>query len=260
MVKSNKARIKVTEKAALARKHQPAFSRFFRKQGLMVLDRLETIQHQFTHKVAPLPSGLYDSWNQMWGAISLDTFAELQVIITEAESDGMLKGAAFGVKQFGTITPTSKTFSLENPRAVAWFKRYGGTVDKIKGIQDTTSAAIKDIIARGLDEGQSYNQIAKGIRSEFDGMTRDRAQVIATYETGNAYEAGNMAFSQSLVDDGVTMEKAWNCEAESCDICKANEAEGWIPIDQLHRSGDQQPEAHPRCICYETYQQAQGNA
>ena len=37
------------------------------------------------------------------------------------------------------------------------------------------------------------------------------------------------------------------------DMDEANEAEGWIPIDESFSSGDLQPPSHPNCRCTVTY-------
>jgi len=253
------ARLKISQKSTLARKHQPALSRFFRKQGLMVLDRLELIQHQFTNKAAPLPSALNDAWGNMWGEISQETLPELQGIITDAESSGFLAGGHY---EAGKWIKGNKFWDLKNPRAVAWFKEHGGSVDYIKGINDTTSELVKGVISRGLDQGQSYNEIAKGIRSEFDGMTRERAQRIAVFETGKSYEAGNRAFVDTLTDEGVEMEEKWmtSHDEKVRPEHAANEAEGWVPMDHVFSSGDTEPPTDPGCRCYMIYRQAGSTA
>jgi SPP1 gp7 family putative phage head morphogenesis protein len=255
MIPRNQGRIRAAQKATLARKHQQVFSRFFRKQGLMVLDRLTLIQHQFTNKAAPLPSNLNDAWNNIWGTISQDTTAELQEIVTAAESDGFLAGGHY---EQGKWVKGNKFWDLKNPRAVAWFQKNGGSVDYIKGINDTTSELVKSVIGRGLDEGQSYTQIAKGIRSEFVDMSRARAQRIAVFETGKAYEAGNHEFALSLEDDGITMEEHWmtSHDEKVRPEHAANEAEGWVPMGHVFSSGDTEPPTDPGCRCYMIYRQA----
>ena len=77
-------------------------------------------------------------------------------------------------------------------------------------------------------------------------------------ESAQAYEAGNRAFASTLKDDGVEMEKMWTTSHDNrvSDGCAENESDGWIPIDQAHTSGDQEPPRVPGCRCYEQYRQA----
>ena len=115
------------------------------------------------------------------------------------------------------------------------------------------------MITTGLDEGWSYSQTAREIRKLYDGpISTKRAQLIATHEAAQAYEAGNRAFADTLKDDGIIMEKMWTTSHDDrvSDGCEVNEADGWIPIDQPHSSGHQEPPRFPGCRCYEQYRQA----
>ena len=254
---------KVKQKDALAKVHLKNISAFFRTQKAMVMQALtrRTLSAPARALESP-PVGIStEEWDKLWKNIVTRTTPELTKIIASAEADALHAGAIFGEKSIGSFTKgNGQTFNLANPRAVAWFQQNGGSVDYIKGIQQTTSNQIKGIITNALDKGQAYTITAREIQDSFDGMSRERATNIAVFETGNAYEQGNMLFAQSLKDDGVEMEKSWQTsdDGDQCDICQGNQDEGWIPIDQAHQSGHQQPEAHLRCRCYEIYQQAQG--
>jgi SPP1 gp7 family putative phage head morphogenesis protein len=177
------------------------------------------------------------------------------------EADGLHAGAN-GIKDAleGSVSATldkKTTFNLANPRAVAWFHEHGGSVDYIAGIQENTGTRIKEIITDGLKKGQSYSQTAKQISDQFDEFSRARATRIAVYETAQAYEQGNMLFAQSLKDDGVEMEKMYQTSEDALvsDLCRGNQDDGWIPIDEFHSSGVQEPPGHVNCRCYEVYRQ-----
>lgn len=196
-------------------------------------------------------------WTEIWNSIETETTRDLQGVVKNIEADALLKGADQLRSQFGF--DAKKSFSLSNPRAVRFFQQTGGSIDYIKGIQQTTADSLKRVITTGLDEGWSYNDTAKEIRKLFDGpISTDRARLIATHEAAQAYEAGNRAFADSLKDDGVVMEKMWTTSHDDrvSDGCATNEADGWIPIDQPHSSGDQEPPRFPGCRCYEQYRQA----
>jgi hypothetical protein len=41
-----------------------------------------------------------------------------------------------------------------------------------------------------------------------------------------------------------------------CPLCEANQAQGWIPIDNPFVSGAMAPLQHPRCLCSASYRKA----
>jgi hypothetical protein len=258
---------KVREKNRIAKKHLPAFREFFQQQRDEVLLRFVGMKSHFaqetpakTNKAAPKATqAALDQFNDIWSGIEKATTGDLQDLVVAAEMDGMQAGGDLMAK---TINPTGKFWDLSNPRAVAFFQKTGGSIGYIKDIQDTTAGSLRTVITTALDEGWSYNDTAREIQKLYDGpISTDRAKRIAVTESARAYEAGNRAFADTIVDDGIEMEKRWRTSGDEkvCDICLANEADGWIPIDEPHSSGDQYPPAHPgEDRCYEEYRQANG--
>lgn len=258
---------KVREKNRLAKKHVPAFREFFLQQRDLVLKQIKDIKSHFTEtapvktsKAAPaITQAALDQFSGIWDDIEKATTGTLQDLILATEQEGMKAGGDLMAK---TINPDGKFWSLENPRAVAWFKANGGSISSIKDIQATTADSLKRVITTALDEGWSYNDTAKEIRKLFDrSISRERAQTIAVYESAQAYEAGNREFAASLIEDGVNMEKQYQTSEDDLvsDLCQGNQDDGWIPLDQPHSSGVQNPPGHVNCRCYEIYQQAKGD-
>jgi hypothetical protein len=243
---------KLQQKDALAKKHTKAAAAFFRAQKRMFTRRMrgkelsrELSERQFT----------IDEFDRIWADVESRTTPELKKMVTAMEADGLLTGANnFGLSMVGPFPDI--TFNLANPRAVAWFQQHGGSVAYIKGIQDTTADEMRTIIARGLDEGTAYSNIADEIVQRFGGYTDHRARLIAVTETGEAYEAGNKMFAETIIDDGVDLEKRWNNSGDDrvSDGCLQNSADGWIPFDDVHSSGHEHPLRFPGCRCWETYQ------
>jgi hypothetical protein len=190
-------------------------------------------------------------------SIAFDTGPELQKILLRIERESLKQGADQMKVQFKGFDP-DKSFDLDNPRAVAYFRKTGGSVSYIKDIQDTTATSIKSLVTNALENGWSYGKTATALRKLFDGpISRRRAELIAVTETAKAYEAGNRAFADSLKDEGVVMEKMWmnTDDQKVSDGCKANHQDGWIPLDQEHDSGDQEPPRFPGCRCWEIYRE-----
>lgn len=256
---------KVRTKEVLAKRHTANMAAFFHQQKVMVMQDL-------SWKMLSKPEGIGVReleishitpaiWDRIWKQVTKKTSPLLKEVIVSMEADGLhagsntMKDAIQGKISFKFDKKT--TFNLANPRAVAWFHEHGGSVDYIKGIQQTTGDQIRTIIEEGLKKGQSYTQTAKQISEQFDEFSRSRAQRIAVYETAQAYEQGNMLFAQSLKDDGIEMEKFYQTSEDDrvSELCRGNQDDGWIPIDQYHKSGVQEPPGHLNCRCFELYRQ-----
>jgi len=241
---------------------------FFWHQYGLVMFRFQFMREYFPEETPAEPVRVMEAkkaidpaalkrWNEIWRDVELQTTSALQATVKAVQSDALVKGGEQLRNQIG-FDP-KRAFSLANPRAVEWMRKNGGSVQYIKDIQDTTKESLQKVITTALDTGQSYNTTGQQIRDLFDGpITTKRAQLIAVTESARAYEAGNMAFAQSVKDDGVEMEKMWTTSHDDrvSDGCEENESDGWIPIDQYHRSGDQEPPRFPGCRCYEVYREA----
>lgn len=159
------------------------------------------------------------------------------------------------------------SFDLANPLAVRYVAEHGA--EMVTRINDTTRDYLRTVIQRGVDEGWSYDRIAKAITERYSEFAvgrpqqhiDSRAHMIAVTETGNAYEAGNRIVAESLGGYGLDMEKSWLTAQDDrvcSDECQINEAQGWIPMQEPFASGDQQPLAHPSCRCSALYRRKPG--
>jgi len=255
---------KIREKDAIAAKHEPALRHFFEVQYGKVMFRFQFMQEYFPvpetprlmEAKKPISPAALKRWEDIWQDVETQTTQDLQRIITSIEAEGLLKG---GEQMRNLINPGGKFWDIKNPRAVAWFRKNGGSVDYIKGIQQTTADSLKAVVINALETGQGYGKTAQEIRDLFDEpISRKRAQLIATNEAAQSYEAGNRGFADSLKDDGVVMEKSWQNSGDDrvSDGCLENTADGWIGIDEEHSSGDQNPPRFPGCRCWEIYREA----
>lgn len=159
------------------------------------------------------------------------------------------------------------SFDLANPLAVRYVAEHGAKL--VSKINDTTRDYLRTVIQKGVDEGWSYDRIAKAITERYSEFAvgrpqqhiDSRAHMIAVTETGNAYEAGNRIVAESLGGYGLDMEKSWLTAQDDrvcSDECQINEAQGWIPMQEPFASGDQQPLAHPSCRCSALYRRKPG--
>ena len=254
------------EKDAIARKYLPKFKTFFTHQRNVFLREFDSYKDLFPERASrsPLASKLIEADRQLtltdfdsaWSQTELETTLELQALILAAEFAALEMGANSAKSLF--VSGIGGSFDLANPRAVAWYSQHGGSLDYIKGIQTTSKDQLQTIITKSLDEGWSYNKTSQIIREKFTDFSRNRAQLIATNEAAQAYEAGNRIFIEGVSDMGVNIEKMWNNSGDEkvTDGCRVNTADGWIPLNQEHSPGHQNPPRFPGCRCWESYQEA----
>jgi hypothetical protein len=157
--------------------------------------------------------------------------------------------------------PEGISFSLSNPRAVAYLKEHGA--EQIPGIDETTRATIRDILVRGRQEGWAYDKVAKAIIEQFPEFAvgtpyehiRSRAHLIAVDETSKAYGEANYQVALGMDERGLPMEKKWAAspDEKTCEVCLGNAAVGWVPVRRPFPSGHQREPAHPACRCNTQY-------
>lgn len=148
-------------------------------------------------------------------------------------------------------------WDLKHPAAVEYMNTSGAQA--ITAINQTTRDAIQRLVAEAVDDGWSYNQVARAIRDQFDGFSTpqpqqhipDRATLVAVTEIGNAYEAGSRALIDEMAAVGFEMQKSWLTveDERTSEACLGNAAAGWIAHDEAFPSGHQQPLEHPGCRC-----------
>jgi SPP1 gp7 family putative phage head morphogenesis protein len=141
-------------------------------------------------------------------------------------------------------------FGLESPAAVQYL-RLNEFSNLAKTLDATTAEQLQGILAEGLEAGLSYSQIAKLITAKFSDFGAARARLIAITEIGNAYSDATLESGLSLQDRGIEMEKSWMTAGDDRvdEPCEANEAAGWIFIQDDFPSGSGRPLDHPGCRC-----------
>lgn len=131
--------------------------------------------------------------------------------------------------------------------------------DRITRIDETTRDAVRVILTEGIAQRKSYQQVARELRAKFREFStparqrhiRDRAELIAITEVGQAYVDGQLDVAARLQSRGIAMEKAWLTvgDARVSDGCAANGTAGWIPLDSAFPSGHPAPLRFPGCRC-----------
>lgn len=248
---------KVRALRPVERKLEKRMQAAFTAQGKLFVQALASVKGQF-----PIEESVgEDDWGPLFDQAVSKTIDLFSGAIGEAAEEALLAGARVAIADL----ELGISFSLKNPRALAYVRTVGA--DKVTRINDTTRAVVKALIEQAVGEGWSYNRTARAIIERFREFAvgkpqehiASRAHLVAVTEAGDAYEAGNFMPIQDLMGAGIEMEKAWDTmgDAKVSDGCLANEAEGWIPADQLHASGHLHPLRFPGCRCAEKYRRKQ---
>lgn len=241
-------------KAVKRRKLAPIETDLARKMGRM----FRAQGAAFVYDLRPQASrfGLVEAdgdgldWEPVWnGAASRISAAGTEAIQAAAE-DALQSGMNVAAAEFaGVIADLDTSFDLKNPRAVAFLEGRGAA--QIARINETTRDQMRTLLTQAVSEGWSYNRTAKELRAQFTDMSRARALTIATYEAGEAYEAGSYLVGEDLIAAGVAMEKSWLTVGDDRvdPHCAANGGQNWIAFGEAFSSGHDRPLSHPRCRC-----------
>lgn len=153
------------------------------------------------------------------------------------------------------------TFDLDHPDAVTFLR--GRAADRVAGIDDVTRRFVRTVLVQAADGGWSYQGTAKALRDRFVEFSapvpqqhlRNRAELIAVTEVGEAYEHGARIVADELAVGGLVLEKAWLTVGDErvCPICGPNEAAGYIARTASFPSGHDGPLGHPACRCTATW-------
>jgi hypothetical protein len=149
------------------------------------------------------------------------------------------------------------SFDRQDPRAQWYLDRAAAA--RVSRINETTRLALRRTIIDGFANNESYSTIAKRIREQFDGFAgakpqqhiRDRAELVAVTEIGEAFEESKLIGSRQMQANGLPMEKRWITVGDDrvSDGCQRNQAQGWIRLADNFDSGHERPLRFPGCRC-----------
>ncbi len=131
--------------------------------------------------------------------------------------------------------------------------------ERIAGIDETTLNLLRTLIEQAIAENWAYTKLASAIRRMFRDFgravpqrhLRDRAELIAVTEIGQAYIDGQLDTAQRLVNGGAQIEKSWLTVGDDrvSEGSRGNAGAGWIPLAQACPSGHGGPLRFPGCRC-----------
>lgn len=233
-------------------------ARWFVGQGAVVVERLEPhLASRFDDNAALFvqESLAPSDWQWVLGTVLEAGAGELEQIISVFAGSALVAGANAVLEELPELPDV---FSLSNPRAVAWAE--GHAARQVTRINDTTRAELNRLLTEATANGWSWTRTAQAIKKQFEDFAgpplfpsrkfRSRAEMVAAYEIGDAYEAGKQMAAELATAD-FPMEKAWLSARDGRvrPEHQANDAQGWIPLEATFESGDYRPPTDPGCRC-----------
>ena len=151
--------------------------------------------------------------------------------------------------------PLTIGFNVEHPRAVEWATRHAA--GQVTRINLATMEGINRVIVEAVREGHSYTRTAERLAALFE-FSPGRAERIAVYEIGTAYEQGKRMAAQEMAGQGLQMERKAQTAGDGRvrPSHRDNQAAGWIGLDEPFPSGDDTLPSDPGCRCAILYRVA----
>jgi hypothetical protein len=145
-----------------------------------------------------------------------------------------------------------------DPAAASFLARQSAQL--VTRIDAETRRQVRTILTNSATNGWSWGKTARELAARFSAFSarapgpkalRNRAQLIAVTEVGNAFEEGTLKAAQAIQASGIDLEKRWltvgDGRVSPQDI--ENGAAGWIRLGELFPSGHERPLSHPGCRC-----------
>lgn len=127
-------------------------------------------------------------------------------------------------------------------------------------IQRETKNRIQKILIDAIEEGTSYGEVARKIKSQAEAgvFSRARAELVATNQVGRAYGTGNDEMVRKFTfETGAITQKSWRTvnDGNVTPECKQNQEQEWLGMEEAFLSGDEYAPRlkNPRCRCVTTY-------
>lgn len=179
----------------------------------------------------------------------------------QTASDTYKRGARDVNAKLG-MAKVGVSFDLINENAVDYVKKLKELhLSNFRGsIQRETKNRIQKILVDAIEEGTSYGEVARKIKSQAEAgvFSRARAELIATNQVGRAYGNGNDTMVRRfMLETSSLVQKSWQTVKDQnvTEECKKNEEQGWLGMEESFLSSDKiAPRlSNPRCRCVTSY-------
>jgi len=228
---------------------QRRMAEVFKRQGKLLAPKLERLKPYFVE--GSLREAAGDDILTMFEEVSGATRVQAEKALEACLFDGLTMSFVEQAQELHV----AGSFKLPQPRAKEWARL--NAAKRVAAIDDTTQQVIRDMVTKGIADGESYGTVAKKITTRFEEFAvgrpqehiRSRAEMVAVTENAYAMEGGNRMLVDDMVATGLAMEKSRGGpdDERTSDACRADMDAGWIPEDQLFPSGISEGPEHPGC-------------
>lgn len=207
-------------------------------------------------------------------AIPLAELVRRQPLIEDLLYRTARAGAAIGVES-ELVARLGTAEGLPTQELAFWARQRSAGL--VSGISDQTRLALREVIARSLEQGLSPAKLARLIEPMIglnrpqaiawlanptaryaQQLIRQRARVIARHELMQAANQGRRAIWQRDVRNGLIAPERWQREwvaivpsdGRTCPICEGLDGQH-APINGVYPDGSDGPPAHVLCRCTE---------
>ena len=185
---------------------------------------------------------------QIVASLSLSDIEDIAASLGEDIETATVDAAQRALIQIGVSTSGDLADKVTE-QAAKWAQDHAAELTS-----DTLVSSTKDMVQRtissGLEQELSPDEIADNVVDV--GFDDDRAQRIAENEMGDAVSQGALTTYTAAADAGISIKKSWLTAGDDKvdeDICRKNEEQGPIPVEQAFQSGHQRPLGHLHCRC-----------
>ncbi len=242
----------------IARKMATGMGKAWNRQARVFLRKLTILEPHITARAEAVAAIAEASgeipWQPLWTETEADTVVAVETPIKGGASAALEAGFLHSVADMSA----DLSWDVDHPAAVKYLEDLGA--ERVTRINETTRRGLRTLLAQAVEEGWSYNKTQREIRAHFRGFSasrpqkhiRNRAELVALTETGEAYSEGALQVGQQLEEAGLALEKRWlSVGDERVDekICAANERQSWIAFNSNFQSGHGRPLGHPACRC-----------
>lgn len=231
--------------AGIGRRAEERMGKALGKQGREFRRGMAGMKAKFRDAEAR-PTIWQGDWMPYFDQAVTATRGEMEAGLFENILEALVMGGGHLVDDVGL--PLSISFGLENPRAVEWATRHAA--GQVTRINLATMEGINRVIVEAVRNGDSYTRTAARLAGMFE-FSPGRAERIAVYEIGTAYEQGKRMAAGEMARQGLVMEKKWQSagDARVRPAHRDNQAAGWIAMDAPFPSGADLPPSDPGCRC-----------
>ena len=219
---------------------------WFKWQGRVISKALPKMKRHFSESVESDFDAMFDS--------AIKVMVRNGVEIFEA---GLVPAVSQGYSALAEEVGMQDAFKLKQPDAVKW-ARTQAAID-VSAVNDTTKETIRGIVTRGLEQGASYDEVARQISKRFTEFAvgkpqahiESRAHLVAINENAVGYAHGETTLIDEIEATGIKLEKSWHTVGDDnvSNGCQRNADNGWIQNDEAFDSGDMTYPRFPGCRC-----------